>query len=288
MNGEFGINMDNYKDHLLSYFSNLIETETGIIYDESNKYLLLSRVQNLMKQLNLTSIDSLWNEIQAKGMSRQLKDLILDIATNNETSFFRDPKLFDFLKNIYVPKIMAQANKIRIWCAATSTGQEPYSIAMTMSELKEMGIHKSYELLGTDISDRVLQQAKSGIYSTLEVQRGLSSQLLSKYFEQIFLDGSSTPSYKVKPELTAFLTFKQLNLLQSWPMTEPFDIIFCRNVLIYQSIENKKSIIARFSRLLNPNGYLILGGAESILQLSDEYELESYENTTVHRLKNKP
>ena len=279
--------MENYKDHLLNYFSNLIETETGIIYDNSNKYLLLSRVQNLIKQLNITSIDTLWNDIQANGLSRQIKELILDIATNNETSFFRDPKLFDFIKNVYVPKIMANANKIRIWCAATSTGQEPYSIAMTMSDLKEKGIYKTYEIFGTDISDRVLNQAKSGIYSLLEVQRGLSPLYITKYFDETKVDGATTPFYKVKPELSAFMTFKQLNLLQSWPMTEPIDIIFCRNVLIYQSIENKKSIISRFSRLLNPNGYLILGGAESILQLSEEYEIESYDNTTVHRLKAK-
>ncbi len=277
--------MENYKDHLLNYFSNLIETETGIIYDNSNKYLLLSRVQNLIKQLNISSIDTLWNDIQANGLSRQIKELILDIATNNETSFFRDPKLFDFIRNVYVPKIMASANKIRIWCAATSTGQEPYSIAMTMSDLKEKGIYKSYEIFGTDISDRVLNQAKSGIYSLLEVQRGLPPLYIKKYFDETTVAGATTPSYKVKPELSAFMTFKQLNLLQSWPMTEPFDIIFCRNVLIYQSIENKKSIISRFSRLLNPNGYLILGGAESILQLSEEYEIESYDNTTVHRLK---
>lgn len=279
--------MDNYKDHLLNFFSTFIENETGIIYDNSNKYLLLSRVQSLIKQLNFNSIDSLWNDIQANGMNRQLKDLLLDMATNNETSFFRDPKLFDFLKNVYVPKIMTNANKIKIWCAATSTGQEPYSIAMVMNELKEQGIYKSYEIFGTDISDRVLKQAKSGIYSLLEVQRGLPSQYLKKYFDEIHIDNSTTPSYKIKPELSAFMTFKQLNLLQSWPMTEPFDIIFCRNVLIYQSIENKKGVISRFSRLLNPNGYLVLGGAESILQLSDDYEIESYENTTVHRLKSK-
>jgi len=277
--------MDNYKDHLLNYFSTVIENETGIIYDNSNKYLLLSRIQNLIKQLNFNSIDSLWNDIQANGLNRQLKEMLLDMATNNETSFFRDPKLFEFLKNVYVPKIMANSNKIKIWCAATSTGQEPYSIAMTMNELKEKGIYKPYEIIGTDISDRVLNQAKSGIYSLLEVQRGLPSQYLGKYFDEIRIDGSLTPSYKIKPELSAFMTFKQLNLLQSWPMTEPFDIIFCRNVLIYQSIENKKSVISRFSRLLNPNGYLILGGAESILQLSEDYEIESYENTTVHKLK---
>lgn len=277
--------MENYKDNLIKYFSSLIELETGIQYDESNKYLLLTRIQNLLKVINHNSIDSLWSDIQANGLNSTTKSLILDLATNNETSFFRDPKVFEFFKTEYVSKIMAGANKIRVWCAATSTGQEPYSLAMIMADLKESGVFKTYEILATDISDRVLKQAESGIYSQLEVQRGLTPENLKKYFSEINTDVNLTPAYKVKPDLSAFIRFKQLNLLQSWSGFEPFDIIFCRNVLIYQSVENKKAVISKFSKLLNPGGYLILGAAESLLQLSNDFDLENYNNITVHRLK---
>ena len=277
--------MENYKDNLIKYFSSLIELETGIQYDETNKYLLLTRIQSLLKLININSIDSLWNEIQTKGLNSETKSLILDLATNNETSFFRDPKVFEFFKTEFVPKIMANKNRIRIWCAATSTGQEPYSIAIIMAELKEQGINKNYEILATDISDRVLKQAEKGLYTQLEVQRGLSPEHLRKYFNEELSDTSLVPSYKVKSEISSFITYKQLNLLHPWPNFEPFDIIFCRNVLIYQSLENKKNVISKFAKLLNPEGYLILGGAESLLQLSNDYDLINYNNVTVHKLK---
>ncbi|WP_397599611.1 CheR family methyltransferase [Silvanigrella sp.] len=277
--------METYKENLIKYFSSLIEIETGIQYDETNKYLLLTRIQNLLKLINISSIDSLWNEIQTNGLNSQIKSLILDLATNNETSFFRDPKVFEFLKTEFVPKIMANKNRIRIWCAATSTGQEPYSIAIIMAELKELGMNKSYEILATDISDRVLKQAEKGIYSPLEVQRGLSPELLKKYFNEEISDLNLVPNYKVKSEISSFITYKQLNLLHPWPNFEPFDIIFCRNVLIYQSIENKKNVISKFAKLLNPEGYLVLGGAESLLQLSNDYDLINFNNITIHKLK---
>jgi chemotaxis protein methyltransferase CheR len=154
-----------------------------------------------------------------------------------------------------------------------------------MAELKELGMNKSYEILATDISDRVLKQAEKGIYSPLEVQRGLSPELLKKYFNEEISDLNLVPNYKVKSEISSFITYKQLNLLHPWPNFEPFDIIFCRNVLIYQSIENKKNVISKFAKLLNPEGYLVLGGAESLLQLSNDYDLINFNNITIHKLK---
>lgn len=277
--------MEDFKDHVFKYFSKLIETETGILYDENNKFLLYNRLQNLVKFLNIPDIDYLWNDIQKNGLNIAAKTLVLDMATNNETSFFRDPHVFEFFKTQFVQKIMEKKDHIRIWCAATSTGQEPYSLAMIMSELKSNGINKLYEILATDISERVLNQAKSGTYSQLEIQRGLPAPLMIKYFDQISLESSSLPFYRVKPELSAHIKFKQLNLLNNWPDLGTFDIIFCRNVLIYQSVENKKQVIARFAKLLSPGGYLILGGAESLLQLSSDFDLEMYGNTSVHKLK---
>jgi chemotaxis protein methyltransferase CheR len=271
---------------ILNYFSSLIEKETGIQYSDVNAYQLHSRINDLAKFLNYTELELLWKDIQKNGLSPSAKSMILDMATNNETSFFRDPEVFEFFKTQFILKIMANnKNKIRIWCAASSTGQEPYTLAMIMSELKSSGINKPYEIFATDISERVLKQASAGVFSQLEIQRGLTAQILLKYFDQISTESSNLPSYKAKPELSAFMSFKQLNLLNSWPNFGKFDIIFCRNVLIYQNIENKKYVISRFSKILNPGGYLVLGGAESLLGLSTEYEMEQYGKACVYKLK---
>ncbi len=277
--------MDDFSDQVFKYFSSLIENEIGIQYNETNKFLLYSRIQNLIKFLNIPTIDFLWNDIQKNGLNSSAKSLILDMATNNETSFFRDPHVFDFFKNYFIQNAMEKKDKIRIWCAATSTGQEPYTLAMIMSELKEQGINKPYELLATDISERVLKQAESGIYSQLEIQRGLPAHLMVKYFDQVSLELSSLPFYKAKPKLSANMTFKQLNLLQFRHDFGMFDIIFCRNVLIYQSIENKKLVINKFSKMISPGGYLVLGGSESLMQLSTDFDLEVHGNASVHKLK---
>ncbi|APJ03135.1 CheR family methyltransferase [Silvanigrella aquatica] len=277
--------MHELNDEVFLFFSRFIESEIGIQYNETNRYLLLSRIQNIAKFLNFSDIDSLWKDIKTHGVNESAKSLILDIATNNETSFFRDPHVFDFFKNEFILNIMKNKDKIRIWSAAASTGQEAYSLAMIMSELNEKGLNKSYEIIATDISERVLKQAENGTYSQLEIQRGLPMNLMVKYFDQVSIDNSSLPFYKVKKELSSHIKFMQLNLLNPWHHQGNFDIIFCRNVLIYQSVENKKQIISRFAKMLLPGGYLILGGAESLLQLSNDYDLEVFGNASVHKLK---
>ncbi len=277
--------MDDLTDQVFKYFSSLIENEIGIQYNETNKFLLYTRLQNLIKFLNIPNIDFLWNDIQKNGLNSAAKSLILDMATNNETSFFRDPHVFDFFKNYFIQKAMEKKDKIRIWCAATSTGQEPYTLAMIMSELKEQGINKHYEIFATDISERVLKQAESGIYSQLEIQRGLPANLMLKYFDQVSLELSSLPFYRVKPQLSSMITFKRLNLLQFIHDFGVFDIIFCRNVLIYQSVENKKQVINKFAKMITPGGYLVLGGSESLIQLTTDFDMEIHGNASVHKLK---
>ncbi len=278
--------MDILNDDILKYFSTLIEKETGIRYYDTNMHQLNSRLHDLAKFLDYNDLELLWEDVKKNGLNAAAKSMILDMATNNETSFFRDPGLFDFFKSHFIPKAMANTNKIRIWCAATSTGQEPYTIAMIMAQLKLSGINKSYEIFCTDISERVLKQASEGLYSQIEIQRGLPAPLMLKYFEQVSVESSSLPFFRVKPELSASMIFKRLNLLDSFSNIGTFDIIFCRNVLIYQSVENKKQVISRFSKILAPGGYLILGGAESLLGLSSEYDMELHDKTCVYKLKN--
>ena len=278
--------MSGLNQSMLTYFSALIEKETGIQYNEVNAHHLNSRLNDLSKFLNFSDAELMWADVQKNGLKSAVKSLILDMATNNETSFFRDANVFEFFKTHFISKIMSAKDKVRIWCAATSTGQEPYTIALIMAELKQAGVNKSYEIVCTDISERVLKQAASGIYSQLEIQRGLPAPLLIKYFDQVTTESSQLPSYKAKSELSAHMSFSRLNLLEPFPSMEKFDIIFCRNVLIYQNVENKKNVISRFASVLNSGGYLVLGGAESLLGLSSDYLMEQYGNACVYKLKN--
>jgi chemotaxis protein methyltransferase CheR len=267
------------------YFAELVENETGILYNSANAHLLENRLRDLAKAMGFSDVQALWNEVKTRGLRSNEREMVLDLATNNETSFFRDPEVFDFFKNEFIPKYTKPDIPIRIWSAACSTGQEPYSLAMILAQLRDSGFPRIYDFLVTDFSERVLKQAQSGIYSQLEVQRGLSAALLLRYFDQITSENTHLPTFKVKSELSRYMTFKRVNLLEPWQHKGPFDIIFCRNVLIYQDIENKSRVIARLASLLIPGGYLVLGGAESLLGLSNSFDMQIFGKACVYKLK---
>lgn len=277
--------MTSLNPEIVAYFSSLIEKETGIQYNAANGHLLENRVRDLAKSLGHENIGALWEAIRSRGLRGPERDMMLDLATNNETSFFRDPEVFDFFRNEFIPKNTTPSATVKIWCAACSTGQEPYSLTMILAQLKDAGIPRNYEIIATDISDRVLKQAQSGLYSQLEVQRGLPATMLVRYFDQIASDGGSLPKYKIRPEFARALTFKRLNLIEPWANQGPFDIIFCRNVLIYQDLESKKRVIGRLASVLAPGGYLVLGGAESLLGLSSEFDMQIFGKACVYKLK---
>ncbi len=269
---------------MVVYFANLIEKETGIHYSATNSHMLENRIRDLMGLLSFSSMDDFWKDVQTKGLSPMARTMVLDLATNNETSFFRDIEVFEFFRDEFLAKYHTSGT-IDIWCAASSTGQEPYSLSMILNELKSAGINRTYNILATDLSDRVLKKAQEGKYTQLEIQRGLPTQLLIKYFEQE-PSQSTLPQYLVKPELKRGLNFRQLNLLDDWPSKiGPFDIVFCRNVLIYQKVEQKKIIISNIKRVLKPKGFLVLGGAESIVGLSDDFEFMQFGKACVYRAK---
>jgi chemotaxis protein methyltransferase CheR len=270
---------------ILKYFSALIEKEIGIRYDLANGHLLANRLQDLSRSLGYTDFILFWAEVKTRGLKVSEREMILDLATNNETSFFRDPEIFEFMRNEFIPKMTSPNKSVRIWCAATSTGQEPYSLAMCFAQMRDAGTFRDYSLLATDYSQRVLDQAASGTYSQLEVQRGLPAALLVRHFEEVAGEAGRQGRFKIKGELAKSITFKRLNLLDSWTHGAPFDIVFCRNVLIYQDVENKRRVIARIAQNLTPEGILVLGGAESLLGLSDEFSMKQFGKACVYQLK---
>jgi chemotaxis protein methyltransferase CheR len=207
------------------------------------------------------------------------------MATNNETSFFRDPTIFSMLTQTLVPALKTQnpgLNRIQFWSAAGSTGQEAYSIAMAMDQArnKDAGL-PDFDILVSDVSERVLNRSKDGVYTQLEVQRGLSARTLIDYF-----DKEGEASWKAKDKLRNKLRFKKINLLEPFPSNlGTFDIIFCRNVLIYQSLENKVAVVAQLLKFLKEGGFLVLGAAESMLGVSSEVEQVRFENAVAYQKK---
>ncbi len=277
--------MTHVSPDVFGFFASLIEKETGIRYDKSNSHLLEGRLREFVKVTGYENMDSLWTQVRHKGLNTKERETLLDLATNNETSFFRDQEVFDFFKGEFVSKIFKPNEKLRIWCAATSTGQEPYSLAIIMAQLNESGILRDYSILATDLSERVLSQAKSGLYSQLEVHRGLSPQLLDRYFDEELGKGLPQPYFRVKPSLARNITFRRQNLLEPWIDHGPFHIVFCRNVLIYQDVEMKQKIIGRLAKVLTPGGYLVLGGAESLVGISDDFVSEQFGKACVYKLR---
>jgi chemotaxis protein methyltransferase CheR len=272
----------------LKFFADFIEQNLGIIYAKDNYYQLEKRLVDIASILNLSSVDELWQSAQA-GIHGQMKTLLLDLATNNETSFFRDATLFKGVEErlLSEPRFGGDnPQPLRIWCCATSTGQEVYSLAIILNSWQRQNPRRRFSFLATDYSLRVLKQAEQGRYSQLEVERGLSPTMLSRFFHQEnsnSIGAASTTTWVVNDELKKDITFKQQNLLDDFGGIGPFDIVLCRNVLIYQNVENKRKIIAEIGRRLAIDGYLILGAAESLMGLSDHFDLVQIDKAVVYK-----
>jgi chemotaxis protein methyltransferase CheR len=273
-------------DEQLRFFSKFIESQIGIVYSDSNLYQLEGRLEAVAKALGLSNTNELWVRA-ASGFDITLKKLLLDTATNNETSFFRDKSLFKAVETLAGQGLLGTSSisgtrQIRVWSACCSTGQEPYSIAIALSEvLAKTPNAFTFQILASDYSDRALTQARSGVYSQLEVQRGLPITLLMKYFEQV----GTADEWKVRDQLRSRINFDNFNLLEPWSFVGKFDLIFLRNVLIYQSVENKKVVIQKIQSYLNEGGHFALGAAESLMGLSDSFDQIQSEGSILYKLK---
>ena len=268
-------------------FCQYIQELSGIHLDRSKSYLLETRLAGLLIEEGCTSFTELYLKIRNFN-NRRLNQEVIDRISTNETLFFRDIKPFELLQHKILPDLIDKRRagasgffptRIRIWSAACSTGQEIYSIAIVLKEL--LGDQKGYQiqLLGTDLSDRAIIQARRGEYNQFEIKRGLSRDKLEKYFTH---DGGM---WKINDNIRAMTTFKKINLMDSLHDLGPFDIIFCRNVGVYFSMENRKKLFHNIKQVLLKDGYLIIGATESLLNVDTGFVPRRYLRTVFYQLK---
>jgi chemotaxis protein methyltransferase CheR len=248
------------------YLRKLLKDRSGLDLSADKQYLVESRLLPLARKASLPGISELVEKM--KGGANALTAEVVEAMTTNETFFFRDKIPFDHLRDTILPHLIpARANRreLRIWSAASSTGQEPYSIAMCLKELGPMLSGWRIEIVATDLSHEVLEKSKAGIYSQFEVQRGLPIQMLVKYFKQ------TGELWQLNADIRGMVQHRQINLLQDFSYLGKFDVIFCRNVLIYFDQETKVRTFERLSKVLEPDGTLMLGAAETVVGISDAF-----------------
>ncbi|KPG01250.1 protein-glutamate O-methyltransferase CheR [Rhodopseudomonas palustris] len=250
------------------YLQKILKDRSGLMLSADKKYLLESRLLPLARKAGVAGISELVQKMKA-GSETLIHDVV-EAMTTNETFFFRDKTPFDHFKDSVIPELIkarAGRRSLRIWCAASSTGQEPYSLAMLLKEKAAELAGWRIEIIATDLSPEVLAKSKNGLYSQFEVQRGLPIQLLVKYFKQ---DGMM---WQLNADVRAMVQFRQFNLLQDFAPLGKFDVIFCRNVLIYFDQATKSDIFNRLMKANEPDGYLFLGAAETVVGLTDSYKV---------------
>jgi len=251
-------------------FRQFLEQQCGIVLGENKQYLVRSRLASLLYKFNYPSTDALI-DVVVKGYDRTLLQSVIDAMTTNETLWFRDSYPFDLLIKDLLPKLAEKSQRIRIWSAACSSGQEPYSIAMSVLEYQRQrpgALRAGVEIVATDLSSEMLQKCELGIYDELSLARGLSPQRRQAFFQQ-----NDSGLMQVKPDVRRMVSFRSLNLLSSYAALGRFDIVFCRNVLIYFSAEVKQRILQQIAGQLQPQGVLFLGASESISAASDTYSM---------------
>lgn len=250
------------------YLRDVLHQRSGLALTEDKIYLLESRLMPLAKPKGINTLSELVSNLRVKPDEVFLRE-ITEAMTTNESMFFRDIKPFEQFRKIALPKIMeanAGSKKIRIWSAACSNGQEPYSLAMCLQEESAKLAGWNVEIVGTDLCSKVLAKAREGIYTQFEVQRGLPIQMLLKYFEQ--LPGNQ---WRIKPEIRKMISFREKNLIDHIALMGNFDVIFCRNVLIYFDVLTKNNVLEQLAKILPKHGFLFLGSTETILGM-DKYQ----------------
>ena len=251
-------------------FREFLEQQCGIVLGENKQYLVKSRLAPLMTKFDVTSLGDLVGRTLIPT-ERQLRSAVIDAMTTNETLWFRDEYPFELLKKRLFPEFKDQKTPVKIWSAASSSGQEPYSIAMASQEYQQANpgsLPGNVQIIGTDISNTMLEHCRYAHYDSLALSRGLSAER-----KRLFFEHGDNGMMKVKADVKKMVNFRQLNLLGSYSLMGRFDIVYCRNVLIYFSPEIKMQILAQIHGVLNKGGYLFLGASESLSGFSKDFEM---------------
>lgn len=263
-------------------FRDFLQDACGILLGDNKEYLVSSRLNSIMQEGSFSGLDELVTQMK---QAARLKERVVDAMTTNETLWFRDVHPYTILRDRLLPGLAPAlgAQPLRIWSAACSSGQEPYSISMVIDELRRLKpglIRAGEKIVATDISPTMLEHARRGEYDMLAIGRGLQKEHLMRYFSR-----SESGSWKINSDLQARVDFKSLNLLGSYGALGKFDIVFCRNVLIYFSSELKQQILRKIRAQLKPGGYLLLGASESLGPLNDVFEMVHCSPGIIYRAK---
>ncbi|MFN4281521.1 MAG: CheR family methyltransferase [Alphaproteobacteria bacterium] len=255
-------------DSELDFMAALLKQSSGLIVSKDKVYLLENRLAPIARLHGFSGLTTLIEALRGKPAAALVEDVV-EAMTTNESFFFRDGKPFDLFRDKVLPDLIAKragTKTLRVWCAAASTGQEPYSLAMILKEKAAQLAGWKIQIVGTDISRKALDRAKAGIYSQFEVQRGLPVQMLVKYFEK------QGDVWQVKPDIRAMVEYRNFNLLHDLKALGQFDVVFCRNVLIYFDLPTKERVLEGISKVMTADGSLFLGGAETVFGVSNLFK----------------
>lgn len=269
------------RDHF-EYVREVVRREAAIVLDDNKEYLVEMRLNTLAQKEGIGGVAELISDVRDRR-NTELKDLMVQAMTTNETSFFRDRHPFDAMRDSVLPELIekrAARRDLKIWCAAASTGQEPYSLAMLLQEALSNHPGWTGSILGTDISNEVLAKARAGVYSQHEVGRGMPAQYLVRNFKREGLN------WQIQEGLKELVEFRRMNLIEPWVGLPTFDVIFIRNVLIYFDPPTKRQILTNAVKHLAPDGYLFLGGSETLLGLDLDFERILLGNVAAYRPAN--
>ncbi|OIQ25521.1 protein-glutamate O-methyltransferase CheR [uncultured Vibrio sp.] len=262
-------------------FSRFLESQCGIVLGDSKQYLVRSRLSPLVTKFKVATLSDLLRDV-VSGRNRELRVAAVDAMTTNETLWFRDTYPFAVLAEKLLPEVAANKRPIKIWSAASSSGQEPYSMAMTILETQQRkpGMLPNVSITATDISATMLDMCRAGVYDNLALGRGLSPERRRTFFED-----AGDGRMKVKDNVKRLVNFRPQNLMESYALIGKFDIIFCRNVLIYFSPDMKSQVLNQMANSLNPGGYLLLGASESLTGLTDRFDMVRCNPGIIYKLK---
>lgn len=264
-----------------NYIRDLVRRRSAIVLETDKAYLIETRLTPLVRQTGFASLQELIASLRVDPGDR-LQCQVVEAMTTHETSFFRDGHPFEALKTAVLPDLIARrppGQNLTVWCAACSSGQEPFSVAMLARDHFPQLLRGRLRILATDLSETVLQRARAGVYSQIEINRGLPAALLARYFDKQGLQ------WRLKSEIRRMVDFQRSNLIEEWPNFPALDVVFLRNVLIYFGVETKKAILAKVRRSLKPDGYLFLGSSETTLNLDPAFEPISLGKTVCYQLR---